>query len=126
MAIGWLTILKMVPWSDVVSNAPKIAEGAKKLWDAAGKKPAPGARVATAAQARLSPGAQELSGLESRITDVQAAVADLQKEMVDSSRIVKALADQNTQLVQRVLWLRRALVVVAIAAATSLVLLLAR
>jgi hypothetical protein len=32
MAIGWLAVLQLVPWSDVISNAPKIAEGAKKLW----------------------------------------------------------------------------------------------
>lgn len=34
MAIGWLTILKSVPWAEVISNAPKVAEGARKLWNA--------------------------------------------------------------------------------------------
>ena len=29
MAIGWLTILKTVPWTEVISNAPKVADGAK-------------------------------------------------------------------------------------------------
>ena len=33
MAIPWLTVLQSVPWSDVVRNAPKVAAGAKKLWD---------------------------------------------------------------------------------------------
>jgi hypothetical protein len=40
MAIGWLTVLKMVPWGEVIENAPKVAIGAKKLWDKVGRKPA--------------------------------------------------------------------------------------
>jgi hypothetical protein len=32
MAIPWLTLLKTVPWTDVIANAPTIANGAKKLW----------------------------------------------------------------------------------------------
>lgn len=39
MAAGWLTVLKMVPWGDVIENAPKVAQGAKKLWSSVGKKP---------------------------------------------------------------------------------------
>ena len=31
MAIAWLTVLKMVPWGEVINNAPKVADGAKKL-----------------------------------------------------------------------------------------------
>lgn len=40
MAIGWLTVLQNVPWSEVIGNAPKVAEGAKKLWGAMRKTPA--------------------------------------------------------------------------------------
>jgi hypothetical protein len=28
MAIAWLAVLKSVPWSEVISNAPKVADGA--------------------------------------------------------------------------------------------------
>ena len=31
MAIPWLTVLQAVPWGDVIRNAPKVADGAKKL-----------------------------------------------------------------------------------------------
>ena len=37
MAIPWLTLLKVVPWSDVIANAPKVADGARKLWNRAHK-----------------------------------------------------------------------------------------
>lgn len=32
MAIGWFALLTKVPWSEVISNAPKVADAAKKLW----------------------------------------------------------------------------------------------
>ena len=35
MAIPWLTLIKVVPWTDVIANAPKVVEGAKKLWGSA-------------------------------------------------------------------------------------------
>jgi len=51
MAIGWLTVLKMVPWGDVIENAPKVATGAKKLWQNVGKKPVAAAPVSPAGEA---------------------------------------------------------------------------
>ena len=36
--IGWLAVLQLVPWSDVIKNAPKAADGAKKLWQSVRKK----------------------------------------------------------------------------------------
>jgi hypothetical protein len=121
---GWLAVLKMVPWADVVTNAPKVAEGAKKLWEAVAKKSPPTLKAPTGAQTTLSPDALAISSLESRVSDLKTDVADLQKEMIDSSRLIKALADQNTQLVQRVFWLTRSLFVVGMATTASLVLVL--
>jgi len=40
MAIGWLTVLSHVPWTEVINNAPKVAEGAKKLWKSVSGKSA--------------------------------------------------------------------------------------
>ena len=36
MAIGWLTILQSVPWTEVIKNAPKVAEGAIEALKLAG------------------------------------------------------------------------------------------
>jgi hypothetical protein len=102
MAIGWWTVLQSVPWSDVVSNAPKVAAGAKKLWNAVGKKPASNANAVADAQTILSPEAQSISALQSRIRALEAAAADLQGEMLASSELIKALAEQNTQLIIRI------------------------
>lgn len=104
MAIGWLTVLKMVPWTDVISNAPVVAEGAKKLWKAVAKK-AP----ETAADAGFVPGSASdtldppsLASLQMQLTATEAAVADLRQQMLASSELIKELAEQNTQLIKRV------------------------
>lgn len=111
MAIPWLTVLKTVPWSEVISNAPKVAEGAKKLWKAVAGKPAP------AEAARAAPSA---TPLEARLRALEAARAESDRQMLASSELIQALAEQNAQLIRRiegnrvhVLWLTAAVVVLA-------------
>ena len=107
MALGWLTVLKSVPWGEVISNAPKIAEGAKKLWRSVSRQaPAPG---------------------------LQASLNELHGQVLASSELLKALADQNAELVRRVerhrvrlLWLGCAVAVVAVIAVSALVVVLLR
>ncbi len=130
MAIGWLAVLQMVPWSDVIKNAPKVADGAKKLWNAVGKKTPPQTEPAANVSA-LSPEAQAAL-LEARIAAMEQATADLHEQMLASSELIKTLADQNTQLIQRIelsrmrmLLLAGVTVVVAIVAVVGLTLALA-
>jgi hypothetical protein len=127
MPVPWLVVLQSVPWSDVIKNAPKVAEGAKKLWSAVGKKPAPATLDAAPAEAALSPEARAIAALEGRLAQVEIAVADLHGQMLASSELIKALAEQNTQLVARIdanrvrsIWLVAALVVVGLVAVASL------
>lgn len=102
MAIGWLAVLQMVPWSDVIKNAPKVADGAKKLWNAVGKKtPAPGTLTDAGTGAPLSPEAQTAAALQARTLALETAVQDLHEQMLASSELIKALAEQNTQLIRR-------------------------
>ena len=129
MAIGWLTVLKSVPWAEVVSNAPKVATGAKKLWNSVGKKPAASSNTFTERQVTLSPEAQAISVLEAHIGQLEAVSAELQGQMVASSGLIKALAEQNTQLILgvetlriRIRWLAGALAVTVLVTAAGLVL----
>src|ERR687892_2373622 len=115
MAISWLTVLTNVPWAEVIRSAPKVAEGAKKLWSTVSGKP-PSPQVSSAAQAGLSPEAQAIAKL-------QAQMNDLHGQMLASSELIKALAEQNTELIKRVelnrvrlLWLAVSTGVVAIVA----------
>lgn len=130
MVVTWVSLLKTVPWTDVIANAPAITEGARKLWKTVARKADP----ADAAQARAEPGtpanaepgispAEAVARLQSRLDAVDGTVAELQAQMLASTELLKALADQNTELVARVevhrhrlLWLSG---VVAVLAAVS-------
>ncbi|MDP2065377.1 MAG: hypothetical protein Q8K38_05330 [Burkholderiaceae bacterium] len=118
MAIGWMTVLQSVPWAEVIRNAPKVAEGARKLWNTVGKKTPEPKEVAPEVPANLPPEAQALARLEARIGALDAQVAQLQEQLMASSELIQALAEQNTQLVQRaeanrlrVAWLSRAVAI---------------
>ena len=133
MAIGWLAVLKMVPWADVISAAPAVADGAKKLWDAVARKPPPPELPIANAQPELSTELRAIATLEARLASVQAAASELHDQMLASSELIKVLADQNAQLIKRVeinrvrvLWLAGATVVLGIVAAASLGLTLLR
>lgn len=128
MAMGWLTVLKMVPWTDVISNAPVVADGAKKLWNAVAKKASnagPDTGFASASS-HESLGEPSLMSLQIQLTATEAAVADLRQQMLASSELIKSLAEQNTQLIKRVevnrarlLWLAAFTVVVAVFAVVT-------
>ncbi|OGB32758.1 MAG: hypothetical protein A3F78_08140 [Burkholderiales bacterium RIFCSPLOWO2_12_FULL_61_40] len=101
MAIGWLTVLKMVPWTDVISNAPVIADGAKKLWKAAAKKTPSPAPATQEGAAILLPESGATAVLQAQLASVEATVATLHQQMLASSELITALADQNAQLIKR-------------------------
>jgi ribonuclease D len=134
MAIGWLLVLQSVPWTEVMRNAPKVADGAKKLWNAiANKKPPSPETVSPTEQATLSPEAQAIAILQTQVAALEIAAADLHNQMLASSELIKALAEQNTQLVQRieanrmrVFWLIVATVVLGVLAVSTLVFLFVR
>jgi hypothetical protein len=106
MAIGWMTILQSVPWSDVIRNAPKVADGAKKLWRKVGGKGSEGGatEMAPSVDADQTPAAQ--------LAALRAQVEALHGQMLASSEVIQALAEQNAQLIvhiethrRRLLWL---------------------
>ncbi len=115
MAIPWLAVLQSVPWTEVISNAPKVADGAKKLWNAVARKPS----SKEVGDSSTPP----QSTAESRFIALETAVSDLHSQMLASSELIKTLAEQNAQLVQRiesnrkrVLWLSSVTAVLAMAA----------
>lgn len=94
MAIPWFTILQAVPWTEVIRNAPKVADGAKRLLGMASRQPpAPPAAAA---------GATESAALAARVQALEATVAELHQQMLASSQLIKDLAEQNAQLIRRI------------------------
>lgn len=101
MAIGWLSVLKLVPWNEVISNAPKLASEAKKLWNTVAKTPPTAAPSPAKAKPSAASDPQALALLQADLELVITEVTDLHKQMLESSQLLKALADQNTQLIKR-------------------------
>lgn len=128
MAIPWITVLKAVPWGQVIDNAPKVVDGAKKLWSNVSRKPEPEEFGAPGAQ-EPSEKSEDLS-VNKRLTALEKTTADLHEQMVESSALIKELADQNTQLIARIeanrvrtAWLAVICIAMAIAALSALVIL---
>lgn len=125
MPVGWLTVLKLVPWGEVIKNAPAVAEGARKLWSTVGAK-SPPRPVPTGSE--LTVGVVDAPDvLRARLVETEDSVRQLQAQMQASSELIKALAEQNAELVQRVeinrartVWLIVVLVVVGAIAGLNL------
>ena len=127
MAIGWLTVLQSVPWSEVVRNAPKVAAGAKKLWGSVANKEGVDHAADLEEQSRQPPEFLTLGSLQTQIGTLQSVVGELQHQLSESTRLITSLAEQNAQLIQRIEAMRKrtarfgaALVFVGVAAGAAL------
>jgi hypothetical protein len=128
MAIGWLTVLQSVPWSEVVRNAPKVAAGAKKLWDNVANKSAANPDVVVDGDG-LASAPVTLESLQLELMSLRAESASFQQRLIESSDLIGTLAEQNAQLIQgiqvlrrRLFWLGAALVLVGLLAVLAIVL----
>jgi len=129
MAAGTIiTVLSNVPWGQVIDAAPKVAEGATKLWGAVTRRKKNDAEVAPQAGAGatgVDVADDSLQRLRADAQVLQASVGELREELLSATGLIKQLADQNTILVQRVELQRRRLALVSyltVGAVTMLVL----
>jgi hypothetical protein len=107
MAIGWLTVLKAVPWTEVISNAPKITEGAKKLWRTVANKPQGADAAGPSASSEVAPVSASMAELTHRLASAEARLAELHVQVLSSVDIITSLSEQNAQLVQQMEIIRR-------------------
>lgn len=128
MATAWFTVFKSVPWSTVISNAPAVADGAKKLWKAVAKKSPPPQPPAAGEPVAAVSGDAAVATLRTQLAAVELASSRLEEQMLASSELIKALAEQNALLIGlveanglRTLWLARAVAVLGVVAAAELV-----
>jgi hypothetical protein len=133
MAIGWLAVLQAVPWGQVIDNAPKVVEAAKKLWTGVSKNSGPDEFEAPDGESSYSSEPQDLSTIRNRLAALEKSATELHKQMLISSELIKTLADQNAQLIThievnriRTAWLTIACTVMSVAALGALVLVLAQ
>jgi len=106
MAAGWWTVLKTVPWSEVISAAPQVATGARRLWDTVNRKSGPAGMADGDAMGVAPDGyGQEhdvIGLLINRSEQLEAEVNDLHIQMRSASELIANLADQNAQLIAKI------------------------
>lgn len=100
MPLPWKTILTHVPWRDVIGNAPKIAEGAKKLWKGINAKN--DGSDDTAAELSGEALAEATVDTTARLDVLEASNRKLRTQMLASSELIQALSEQNSQLVAQI------------------------
>lgn len=128
MAIPWMVLLKSVPWVDVIRNAPKVADAAKKLWTKARADSAKrdgGSLQASPAEGAGSSASSDTGLLRARLEAAEAELFLLRQQVLQSSELLKLLAEQQEGLVARAELNRRRTVVLAVATAASLALAIA-
>lgn len=133
MAIPWLVMLQAVPWTDVIKNAPKVAEGAKKLWSTVSKKSSAQNSAVDSAGSPTASADESIALLQQRVAAMEIAASELHSQMLASAELLKTLAEQNAQLIKRIeenrnrlVWFAGVTVVIGIVAVFGLFLLLAR
>jgi chromosome segregation ATPase len=93
--------LKSVPWSTIVSNAPLIIGGAKKLVSLVQNKPAGAGEVTSGLPGTSGAGARP------EFAALQARIQQLEQEQREAADLLRTMAQSHDQMVQALEALRR-------------------
>ena len=96
MAFGWITVLKIIPWKDVLENAPHIAKAAKNLYD--------GTKTHTSSSGPADSSASTSDSGNKKSTDFH--LHEIKREVSDLNSVVRSLAKQNVRIVEAIEVLR--------------------
>jgi len=93
MPIGWLTALKVIPWSDVIEATPGIVKGARKMFNRGQQAEVPAPAV---------PGA----AAPDRVAQLEVVLVQLREQQQATAQLIETLAEQNARIVEAVQILR--------------------
>lgn len=120
MSFGVLGVLKIVPWADVITAAPAVVGGARKLWGALANHAVPSDQQAVGAA-----GHDTMASLSAKLTAVETEAADLHGQLLAATVIISSLAEQNASVIARMDTTRKQMVWLAAAAAAALLMAMA-
>jgi hypothetical protein len=110
MAAGaWLRVLKAVPWSEVLSAAPQVANGARRLWETVGRKGVDAPDLDFDERVVAMPVDDGIAMLAARVEQQDVAIAQLHGQV----------RDQNAQLIAKLQAARERLTLIGFVAAAS-------
>ena len=95
MAFGWFTVLKIIPWKDVLENAPHIAKAAKNLYAGTKNNTSPG-----------SAGSSVPTSDSENKKSTSFHLHEIEREVSDLNSVVRSLAKQNVRIVEAIEVLR--------------------
>lgn len=102
MAVRWIASFKSIPWTKVLSVAPTIVDGARKLWSNVTRKDARIQKPPILLEEKVYSPDPFISVIEKQMQALELRTAQLGEEMASSSEIIDKLAEQQSQLVQAV------------------------
>ena len=117
MAGAWLRVLKSVPWSEVLAAAPQVANSARRLWDTVGRKGVTMPDTEFDETVAHMPLDEGIALIATQVERQDVAIAQLQGQVREASKLIAELADQNAQLVAKLQAARERLTLVGFTAA---------
>lgn len=84
-----------------MENAPRVADGAAKLWNAVTRKK-PDQSPDASAKAVVDEAQSDTEVLKRRLIAMEEHIHRLEEQMGASAELIKSLAEQNTQLVGKI------------------------
>lgn len=121
--ISWRTALKFIPWQNVLQAAPSVLNGAKQLWQGTRPHVNVSAPIADIPDITTDP----VGNLKARVLQLEKTSYDTSMQTAQAADVVKALAEQQQQLVSEITKLRirfRVLVMIAVVLIVSVLKLL--
>ncbi|KQQ93669.1 hypothetical protein [Massilia sp. Leaf139] len=122
MAGAWLRVLKSVPWGEVIAAAPQVANSARRLWDTVGGKGVATPNTELDEAVAHMPLDDGMALIAAQVERQDIALAQLQGQVREASKLIAELADQNAQLVAKLQAARERLTLIGFTAAGSIVL----
>ncbi|MBL0282560.1 MAG: hypothetical protein IPQ01_00860 [Zoogloea sp.] len=120
MAAPWFALFSAIPWTDVITHAPTVAKGAKKLWQQISSR-----KAADTETPGGSTVADPVARPEARIAALETRLAESDARQQESAELLAALASQNADLVRATEELRRRVRILSIGLGIALPLALA-
>ncbi len=78
MALPWLTLIKAVPWADVIEHAPTVLSGAQKLWQ---RLPGRGQAAPSAVPVATPAVADAGQSLSAQVAELRASVVAAEQQL---------------------------------------------
>lgn len=104
MAFGWITALKIIPWKDVLENAPHIVKAAKSLYTRTKKDAS--STSETQDSSPFTSDSEIIENQKTRLHKIEKKITELNGEQETSVELIKSLAKQNVRIVEAIEVLR--------------------